>query len=188
MLIGATVYPDVGALAVHSIPSGDSVRQYPGLVDQAYNLFEISADGSTSVFVDRYALVVDLESGNTIKLEAGDITEVRLSPDGRYLASSVGNNVQIWDVSAGKIVQRLIGHTSSITAITFTLDGRYIATAAEDGSIRTWDPTTGTALYVNRDFTGAVTAMRFHGGRPQLQMVRPFGAGREGTTFKLFLR
>ncbi len=41
----------------------------------------------------------------------------------------------------------LSGHTIEVTGVTFTPDGRRVATAARDGTVRVWDPETGDEIF-----------------------------------------
>jgi hypothetical protein len=43
-------------------------------------------------------------------------------------------------------VRRLTGHTGAVGAMAFTSDGTVLATGAEDGTVRLWNPRTGKVL------------------------------------------
>ncbi|MCY4404446.1 MAG: WD40 repeat domain-containing protein [Candidatus Poribacteria bacterium] len=55
--------------------------------------------------------------------------------------------VLIWDVPHGKINYTLKGHTDKIKALSFTPNGKILASGGEDGTIRLWDVNTGTQLF-----------------------------------------
>lgn len=45
----------------------------------------------------------------------------------------------MWDLHTGQCRHVLSGHTGKINGITISEDGRWAATASEDGSVRVWD-------------------------------------------------
>ncbi|CAN0318233.1 unnamed protein product, partial [Phaeothamnion confervicola] len=54
--------------------------------------------------------------------------------------------VRIYDTTARRLVRRLRGHTGAIADLCFTADGRRLATAAADRSLRVWDLPTGRCV------------------------------------------
>jgi WD40 repeat protein len=61
------------------------------------------------------------------------------SHDGRWLASSDSNSVQIWDMESGQKRQRFGGHTREINSLSFSQDSRRLASSSRDGTVRIWD-------------------------------------------------
>lgn len=72
------------------------------------------------------------------------------SPTGSLIRKRYSDQLPAWLVRLpaaedtwGNSVQNLEGHTSSITAIAISPDGKYLASASVDQTIRLWDPATG---------------------------------------------
>ena len=82
----------------------------------------------------------DAAGGNVLKTYA--LTEPALcmdfSPNGTMLAMGVGSSLQIWDVTSGTLLASLDGHAGQITALAFSADGKYLATAGNDNQLFLW--------------------------------------------------
>jgi WD40 repeat protein/serine/threonine protein kinase len=67
------------------------------------------------------------------------------SPDGgRLAAAGFGRfSIVIWDAATGARVHVIQGHTWVIHQLSFSPDGRLLASAAHDGTVRVWDVMTG---------------------------------------------
>ncbi|WP_406622106.1 WD40 repeat domain-containing protein [Planktothrix agardhii] len=54
--------------------------------------------------------------------------------------------MKLWDVSAGKEIQTLTGHTDGLRGVSFSPDGKRLATASSDKTVKLWDSTTGKEI------------------------------------------
>ncbi|KAI4342641.1 hypothetical protein MLD38_027241 [Melastoma candidum] len=73
------------------------------------------------------------------KPEDKGFTTAAFHPDGLILATgTITQNVKIWDVKSQASVTQFAGHKGPITAMSFSENGYYLATAAHDG-VRLWD-------------------------------------------------
>jgi WD40 repeat protein len=75
------------------------------------------------------------------------------SPDGRSLAAGVLNakngvdgSVLLWDVESLRLLQRFEGHTDQVFDVSFSSDGRVLASSSADDTVRLWDLTTGEQI------------------------------------------
>jgi WD40 repeat protein len=65
----------------------------------------------------------------------------------------------LWDIAAGKIRQTLVGHTDKIMSIVFGTQGKMIATAGTDQTIRLWDVETGRLRQTLHGHRGVIWAI-----------------------------
>ena len=56
----------------------------------------------------------------------------------RYAAVASGTAVHLIDATSGKVLRRFDGHQGSIHGMSFSADGRFLATASSDGTALIW--------------------------------------------------
>jgi WD40 repeat protein len=59
------------------------------------------------------------------------------------LASLGSSTVKLWDVRTGKERASLKGHTGGVSCVTYSPDGKTLASGSYDATIKLWDVTTG---------------------------------------------
>jgi WD40 repeat protein len=100
-------------------------------------------DGSRVAIADAQGVrVLDVETGRPV---AGpfphlEVDSLAFSPDGKLLASAGGHTIQLWNLEKGE--PRPVYSQSSpaiFRAVDFSLDGRWIAAAVNDGLVQLWD-------------------------------------------------
>ncbi|WP_326583172.1 hypothetical protein OG889_31900 [Streptomyces sp. NBC_00481] len=79
----------------------------------------------------------------------------------------------LYAAAAVPLERRLTGHTGTVSALTYSPDGKTLASGSFDGTVRLWDPATGR--------TRKVLAGRADADGPDL--VRTVAFGRDGRTF-----
>ena len=62
-----------------------------------------------------------------------------ISDDGKLVAFGCGDDIQLYDVAAGKIVATLKGHTTAPEAMAFTPDGKLLVSGGCDRVLRVWN-------------------------------------------------
>jgi WD40 repeat protein len=110
----------------------------------------LSPDGSTLALTSEDSLVlVDPMTGK----KQGEIlpperfngfsrSVLAFTPDGKHLIVSSGNGAFVADVETSKVLAQLEGHSSMVTAVAISADGKVIGTADGVGLIRLWDAKT----------------------------------------------
>ena len=82
----------------------------------------------------------DAAGGNVLKTY--ELTEpalcIEFSPNGTLLAMGVGSTLQIWDVTSSTMLTSFTEHSGQITALAFSADGKFLATAGNDNQLFLW--------------------------------------------------
>jgi WD40 repeat protein len=88
------------------------------------------------------------------------------SPDGRILATTAGfgdleNAIRLWDTTTARLVGTCIGHKQPIFSVTFSPDGKTLASASDDSMMKLWNVTTQQELLTLRQLGGSLTGLTF---------------------------
>lgn len=125
--------------------------QFP---DSYIHIISCSPNNDFFAFQEDYdkISIYDLTTGHYVKgfeyLFAPGFIHLDVSPNGKNFASGsdYSHNVKIWNIETGTLVNELEGHTDTILSITYSPDGRYIASGSRDGTVRLWCALTGKEL------------------------------------------
>ena len=85
-----------------------------------------------------------------------------LSPDGQWVAIPSQSDILIRDVRSGDLVKTLRGHKLPPYSMSFSPDGRQLASAGGEYSIHVWDLETGTESNVFRGQSGLISSVQWH--------------------------
>jgi WD40 repeat protein len=146
-----------------------------------------SPDGSRLASASRDGTVKVWDA--TTSQEARAVPAGILSPDGKHRASSVGNEVKVWDTEMGREPLTLTGHTGRVQSVAFSPDGRRLVSAAADRTVKVWDAQTGQELRTFEGFAGPVNDSNSVAGGMGPVAFSPDGkhlAGRVGNEVKVW--
>eukprot|EP00005_Dracoamoeba_jomungandri_P006879 CAMPEP_0174267058 /NCGR_PEP_ID=MMETSP0439-20130205/32303_1 /TAXON_ID=0 /ORGANISM="Stereomyxa ramosa, Strain Chinc5" /LENGTH=132 /DNA_ID=CAMNT_0015354361 /DNA_START=294 /DNA_END=689 /DNA_ORIENTATION=- len=79
----------------------------------------------------------------TLRGHEGDITDLSIDPENKYIASASNDNViRVWSMSNFRPVAVLLGHTDAVTTISFSpnpdASKRVLLSTSLDGTSRLW--------------------------------------------------
>jgi WD40 repeat protein len=113
------------------------------------------------------ATIWDLASARPAKVLTnvlGAVNDLRFSPDGKFLAVAGGQpsakgDLRLYQTSDWKLLTVLLGHDDVVFSVSFAPDGKHLASASFDKTVRIWDLATHKAertLSGHSDFVYAV--------------------------------
>ncbi len=136
-------------ILLHDVESGALLRTLEGhngsIFDLAFDptgtvLCSASADGTVKVW-----RTSDGERLDTLSQPQSEQYAVEVSPDGKLIyAAGADNRIRVWQLVAldkpriNPLLEARFAHEQAITMLAVSADGSRLASAAEDGTLRTW--------------------------------------------------
>jgi WD40 repeat protein/serine/threonine protein kinase len=153
-----------GVLKIWDVPSGKETARFPDCRDTCW--VGLSADGKALRSVNRgsgEAKIWDTGTGKE-RFGAQGVRIDALSPDGTMWAAARNEElptVCLWEAASGKLRLVLEGHTGPILKIAFAPDGKTLATASADHTVKMWDLNNGQARHTLKGHAAPVRYVTF---------------------------
>ena len=161
-----------GTLRLWSATTGHELFTVTGHTSEAIGPIELSPDGKTlaseSLLPDETIKLLNVNTNREYSISSEHPVRTKglaFSPDGKILAGGSYQEIHLWSVETGShlltigsqkdsgVVQKFAskilntspheGHTDWIRALTFSPNGRFLATGSEDKTVRLWDLSKG---------------------------------------------
>ncbi len=102
-----------------------------------------------------------LPEGAKARLGKGGINDITCSQDGALFAVASKIGIWIYDVQTSEELALLIGHTGRINSISFSPNGRTLASGSHDNTVRLWDVDTWAEIGRLEGHTDAINSVLF---------------------------
>lgn len=159
--------------------TGEKLRVLEGHNDAVYDVafspdgaFLASASGDKTVKVWR---VADGERLDTLSQPQGEQYVTLFSPDGQFiLAGGADNRIRVWRLIStdqpriNPLVYARFAHEGAVNGLAFSPDGKQLASAAEDRTVKRWETATYTELELLPKQPDQVAEVSLRGGPNQL--------------------
>ena len=168
-MVAGTAVDD--SLSVWNVTTARHLNKLKGPGGDVVQAIAVSPDGAHIAAADSLGAVTILEAAtgavvDSFRMAGGDFAKKSLaySPDGRLLAGTGENGTQIdiRDTKTRHRSARLTGHLDVISSVSFSRDGRLLASASADRAVRVWDVATSKCLAVLTGHTDTVFSAVFH--------------------------
>lgn len=104
-------------------------------------IFLISCTATPKIYIKSGDLSMELNRS------AHFVRAVAYSPDGMLaVTGAFDHTLRLWDISAGRQIHQLKGHTGAVYSVVFSPDGKYVLSGSGDMTIRLWDVSTGAEV------------------------------------------
>ena len=136
-----------------------------------------SPDGETlaSGSMDQTIRFWDIHTGEQklgLVSQKGVITSIAFSSDGKIIAAGNGRTkdeynkypdttIQLWNAKTGKEITTFAGHSTQVLSMTFSPDGKIIASGSKDKTVRLWDIHTAQTIATFKGHLHPVYAVAF---------------------------
>ncbi|PRP82572.1 periodic tryptophan protein [Planoprotostelium fungivorum] len=91
------------------------------------------------------------------------ISSCSINPSGEWLAFGVGRAGQllVWEWKSETYILKQQSHSLEMSCVSYSGNGRFIATGGQDGKIKLWNTSTGFCFVTFTEHKGAITALTF---------------------------
>jgi hypothetical protein len=168
----ATVRPD-GTVCLWDFRTGEKRQEFKANTGSVTCLW-FSPDGDRLATVGQdltgrgnapsTAWVWDARNGKKLgECNVEDGSHVSFSPDGRFMAVApvLSRTAILRDLRTGDSLRFFMGHNGYVRSVSFSPDGRRLATGGEDRTVILWDVRTGKPLLELKGHTDTVTGVAF---------------------------
>jgi WD40 repeat protein len=134
-----------GLVQIWNLRTRELLATLPGPGDKVMSLCLSPTDDLIGIGKRRFQ-VFSLDSAKELFSQEGECITAQFSPDGKHVAASDGWVVHLWEVKTGKVIAKLKGQFASTDSLSFSPDGKTLATGNNDWTVKLWHVQSGTEM------------------------------------------
>jgi hypothetical protein len=133
------------AMCLPALPRGLSKVRVDKAVEDISKLFPAAPEISIG------AAMITKELRMFDRAHVSGIQSLAVSADGKQVLSGGIQDpvVRLWDFEKGNVLRQFAGHKDEIQGLAFSLDGKTIASASSDQTMKTWSAANGNLLHTH---------------------------------------
>ena len=132
-----------------------------GKLDNSAASLGFTPDGTRLVGAHKNELRVWNMMTKQVESRARGSGALRISRDGEWVACSGASEVSIRHLPDLNVVRTMRGHRETVYCVNFSHDGKILATASWDGTVKLWQVATGQELFTIPSRVGVVWSVAF---------------------------
>jgi WD40 repeat protein len=107
-------------------------------------------------------VIAQEKSITTLEKSSHGILSAAYSPDGKIVATGGNdNNIILWDVASGTMLNTLKGHSNWILSLSFSPNGHQLASASKDMLGKIWDVRSGSEIVTLKGHSGGLACITY---------------------------
>ena len=159
------------SLQIWNVSTAQLLKKFKGPGTNVIQGIAVSPDGDLIAATDSdgSARITKTKSGEEahyfrMSIGIGEKKALAYSPDGRLLVCTGedGTQIDIWDTQTNRRSASLTGHEGAVFSVSFSGDGRLLASASADRTVRVWDVAAAKCVAVLTGHTDEVFSAVFH--------------------------
>merc|ERR1712071_342328 len=110
----------------------------------------------------------DVNLIHSLKISDQEISSIAINSTGDWIAlgcSGLGQ-LLVWEWQSETYIMKQQGHFDSMSSVTYSPDGSYLATGGQDSKVKVWDTNTGFCFVTFTEHSGSITGVTFTPPKP----------------------
>ena len=166
---GGVLESDPHTLKLWDLIKGEEIWTLKGRTGE-FGKNVLSPDGKYILSGGRTLKLLEGSNGKVVRTFEGNWSAygaggaVAFSPDGKHVFAGTSSGVsdyiiRLWEVSTGKEIRQLLGHSNFVRSIALSHNGRYALSGSKDKTLKLWEVATSKEIRTFHGHSGGVNSV-----------------------------